>query len=149
MTGVVELVIATGVKRVGALQRADSLGLPGCRLGQRLRQRPRARIAATKPTAHTTKDKPATAATSLLIDLDDELLADAQRELHTSGVSDTVRTALRRAAAAAARARQVRWLGDGGSPSWPRRRSAATHFPSPSAASPATSRSSFTEAAQP
>jgi Arc/MetJ family transcription regulator len=46
--------------------------------------------------------------------LDDDLLADAQRELHTSGVSDTVRAALRHAAATAARARQVQWLTEGG-----------------------------------
>lgn len=52
--------------------------------------------------------------TKRLIDLDDELLAAAQRELHTSGVSDTVRTALRNAATAATRARQVQWLADGG-----------------------------------
>jgi Arc/MetJ family transcription regulator len=52
--------------------------------------------------------------TKRLIELDDELLEAAQRELHTSGVSDTVRSALRHAAAAAARARQVNWLTDGG-----------------------------------
>jgi Arc/MetJ family transcription regulator len=52
--------------------------------------------------------------TKRLIDLDDELLAAAQRELHTSGVSDTVRAALRHAATAAARARQVQWLADEG-----------------------------------
>ena len=52
--------------------------------------------------------------TKCLIDLDDELLARAQRELNTSGVSDTVRAALRQAASAAARARQVTWLRDGG-----------------------------------
>ena len=52
--------------------------------------------------------------TKRLIELDDELLADAQRELRTSGVSDTVRAALRHAAAAAARARQVTWLEEGG-----------------------------------
>ncbi len=52
--------------------------------------------------------------TKRLIELDDELLADAQRELHTVGVSDTVRAALRHAAASAARARQIRWLTDGG-----------------------------------
>ena len=52
--------------------------------------------------------------TKRLIDLDDELLARAQRELNTSGVSDTVRAALRQAASAAARARQVAWLRDGG-----------------------------------
>jgi Arc/MetJ family transcription regulator len=52
--------------------------------------------------------------TKRLIDLDDELLASAQRELNTSGVSDTVRAALRQAASAAARARQVAWLREGG-----------------------------------
>ncbi len=52
--------------------------------------------------------------TKRLIELDDDLLADAQRALHTEGVSDTVRAALRQAAANAARARQVDWLTDGG-----------------------------------
>jgi Arc/MetJ family transcription regulator len=52
--------------------------------------------------------------TKRLIDLDDELLARAQRELSTTGVSDTVRAALRQAASAAARARQVAWLREGG-----------------------------------
>jgi Arc/MetJ family transcription regulator len=52
--------------------------------------------------------------TKRLIDLDDELLADAQRELNTTGVSDTVRTALQQAAARSARARQVAWLHEGG-----------------------------------
>jgi Arc/MetJ family transcription regulator len=52
--------------------------------------------------------------TKRLIDLDDELLIAAQRELHTSGVSDTVREALRQSAATAARAREVMWLKDGG-----------------------------------
>lgn len=52
--------------------------------------------------------------TKRLIDLDDELLARAQRELHTSGISDTVRAALQQAASAAARARQVAWLREGG-----------------------------------
>ena len=49
-----------------------------------------------------------------LIDLDDDLLKEAQRELGTTGVSDTVRAALQQAAAAAARARQVQWLTSGG-----------------------------------
>ena len=49
-----------------------------------------------------------------LIDLDDDLLMEAQRELGTTGVSDTVRAALRQADAAAARARQVEWLASGG-----------------------------------
>lgn len=52
--------------------------------------------------------------TKRLIDLDDELLARAQRELNTSGISDTVRAALQQAADAAARARQVVWLREGG-----------------------------------
>jgi Arc/MetJ family transcription regulator len=52
--------------------------------------------------------------TKRLIDLDDDLLAEAQRELRTEGVSDTVRAALRHAAASTARARQIRWLTDGG-----------------------------------
>lgn len=52
--------------------------------------------------------------TKRLIDLDDDLLARAQQELNTSGVSDTVRAALRQAASAAARARQVAWLRKGG-----------------------------------
>jgi Arc/MetJ family transcription regulator len=45
-----------------------------------------------------------------LIDLDDDLLAAAQRELKTTGISDTVRMAMQLAAAASARARQVEWL---------------------------------------
>jgi Arc/MetJ family transcription regulator len=49
-----------------------------------------------------------------LIDLDDELLAEAQRQLGTTGVTDTVRTALAQVTAAAARARQVTWLTEGG-----------------------------------
>jgi Arc/MetJ family transcription regulator len=49
-----------------------------------------------------------------LIDLDDELLAAAQRELSTTGVSDTVRTALQQVAATSARARQIEWLEQGG-----------------------------------
>lgn len=52
--------------------------------------------------------------TKRLIDLDDALLADAQRELNTTGVSDTVRAALRQATARSARARQVAWLQEGG-----------------------------------
>jgi Arc/MetJ family transcription regulator len=52
--------------------------------------------------------------TKRLIDLDDDLLARAQRELNTTGVSETVRAALRQAASAAARARQVTWLREGG-----------------------------------
>lgn len=52
--------------------------------------------------------------TKRLIDLDDALLAAAQRELNTTGVSDTVRAALQQAAARSARARQVEWLRNGG-----------------------------------
>lgn len=52
--------------------------------------------------------------TKRLIELDDDLLDDAQRELNTTGVSDTVRTALKQAASASARARQIDWLRDGG-----------------------------------
>jgi Arc/MetJ family transcription regulator len=52
--------------------------------------------------------------TKRLIDLDDELLANAQRELNTTGVSDTVRTAPQQAAARSARARQLTWLHEGG-----------------------------------
>jgi Arc/MetJ family transcription regulator len=52
--------------------------------------------------------------TKRLIELDDELLAAAQHELGTTGVSETVRTALRQATAGAARARQVDWLTEGG-----------------------------------
>jgi Arc/MetJ family transcription regulator len=52
--------------------------------------------------------------TKRLIDLDDDLLARAQRELNTSGISDTVRAALQQAASAVARARQVAWLREGG-----------------------------------
>jgi Arc/MetJ family transcription regulator len=52
--------------------------------------------------------------TKRLIDLDDDLLAAAQKELNTSGVTDTVRLALQQAAALSARARQVAWLRDGG-----------------------------------
>jgi len=49
-----------------------------------------------------------------LIDLDDDLLAAAQRELSTTGVSDTVRAALQHVAATSARARQIEWLEQGG-----------------------------------
>jgi Arc/MetJ family transcription regulator len=52
--------------------------------------------------------------TKRLIDVDDELLDSAAHELGTTGVSDTVRTALRHAAAVSARARQVDWLSEGG-----------------------------------
>ncbi|MRH86969.1 DUF2191 domain-containing protein [Nocardia sp. SYP-A9097] len=52
--------------------------------------------------------------TKRLIEIDDDLLASAQRELGTNGVSDTVRAALRTAAAVGARAREIEWLTDGG-----------------------------------
>lgn len=52
--------------------------------------------------------------TKRLIELDDDLLAAAQKELKTSGVSDTVRIALQQAAASSARARQIAWLQAGG-----------------------------------
>ncbi|MCZ4552320.1 DUF2191 domain-containing protein [Gordonia rubripertincta] len=52
--------------------------------------------------------------TKRLIELDDDLLAAAQLELGTAGVSDTVRAALRHAAATSARAREIGWLSDGG-----------------------------------
>lgn len=52
--------------------------------------------------------------TKRLIDLDDELVETAQRELGTSTVTETVRVALREAAARRARSRQVDWLSQGG-----------------------------------
>ncbi|HEX8768656.1 MAG TPA: hypothetical protein VF714_09815 [Jatrophihabitans sp.] len=52
--------------------------------------------------------------TKRLIDLDDDLLREAQRQLGTTGVTDTVRTALAQVTASAARARQVAWLTEGG-----------------------------------
>jgi Arc/MetJ family transcription regulator len=52
--------------------------------------------------------------TKRLIELDDDLLDAAQQELKTTGVSDTVRTALQQAAARSARARQIAWLQEGG-----------------------------------
>lgn len=52
--------------------------------------------------------------TKRLIELDDDLLAAAQRELKTTGVTDTVRRALQHAAAISSRARQVTWLQEGG-----------------------------------
>jgi len=47
--------------------------------------------------------------TEHLIDIDDDLLAAAQRELNTTGVSDTVRRALEHVTTTSARARQVAW----------------------------------------
>lgn len=52
--------------------------------------------------------------TKRLIEIDDALLDEARVALGTERVSDTVRAALRHAAAAAARARQIEWLTDGG-----------------------------------
>lgn len=49
-----------------------------------------------------------------LIELDDELLDAARSALHTTGVTDTVRCALREAVAAQARGRQIDWLVGGG-----------------------------------
>ncbi|SKT85981.1 type II toxin-antitoxin system VapB family antitoxin [Mycobacteroides abscessus] len=49
-----------------------------------------------------------------LVDLDDELLKAAQDELGTTTISETVRAALREAAARGARARQFEWLTSGG-----------------------------------
>lgn len=58
------------------------------------------------------------AVTKRLIEISDDLLAAAQRELGTSGISDTVRQALEEAVASSAqRARReeyLRWLLDGG-----------------------------------
>lgn len=47
--------------------------------------------------------------TEHLIDIDDDLLAAAQRELNTTGVSDTGRRALEHVITTSARARQVAW----------------------------------------
>jgi len=52
--------------------------------------------------------------TKRLIDIDDELLELARAELETEGVSDTVRAALRHAAAAGARRREVVRMVEGG-----------------------------------
>src|SRR5215203_1848385 len=65
-------------------------------------------------TSHISAKKGGLTVTKRLIDLDDELLAAAQRELNTTVVSDTVRAALQQAASAAARARQLTWLREGG-----------------------------------
>jgi len=51
--------------------------------------------------------------TKRLIDLDDDLVVAAQRELRTTDISDTVCVALRYVAAGAARTRQVAWLKEG------------------------------------
>lgn len=52
--------------------------------------------------------------TKRLIDLDDELLETARRELGTATIADTVRTALYEAASRRARSRQIDWLTAGG-----------------------------------
>ena len=52
--------------------------------------------------------------TKRLIEIDDQLLDGAREALRTTGVSETVREALRQSAAATARARQVEWLTAGG-----------------------------------
>ncbi|MGV0749805.1 DUF2191 domain-containing protein [Mycolicibacter minnesotensis] len=52
--------------------------------------------------------------TKRLIDLDDELLETARRELGTTTIADTVRAALREAATHRARTRQIEWLTSGG-----------------------------------
>ena len=50
----------------------------------------------------------------VLIDLDDDLVASASAELGTAGAADTVWAALRHAASRGARAREIRWLTEGG-----------------------------------
>lgn len=52
--------------------------------------------------------------TKRLIDIDDDLLDGARQELGTTGIADTVRTALMLAANRSARVRQVQWLVSGG-----------------------------------
>jgi Arc/MetJ family transcription regulator len=52
--------------------------------------------------------------TKRLIEIDDELLESARQELGTSGIADTVRSALQLAAARSARIRQIEWLTGGG-----------------------------------
>jgi Arc/MetJ family transcription regulator len=52
--------------------------------------------------------------TKRLIELDDDLLAEAGRQLNTTGVSETVREALRQSAAIGARMRQIEWMRAGG-----------------------------------
>ncbi len=52
--------------------------------------------------------------TKRLIEIDDELLESARQELGTSGITDTVRSALQFAAARSARLREVEWLSSGG-----------------------------------
>ena len=52
--------------------------------------------------------------TKRLIDIEDDLLENARKELGTTGIADTVRSALQLAATRAARVRQVEWLVAGG-----------------------------------
>lgn len=52
--------------------------------------------------------------TKRLIEIDDELLESARRELGTTGIADTVRSALQFAAARSARISQIEWLTSGG-----------------------------------
>jgi Arc/MetJ family transcription regulator len=52
--------------------------------------------------------------TKRLVDIEDELLETARRELGTTGIADTVRSALQLAATRAARSREVAWLVSGG-----------------------------------
>jgi Arc/MetJ family transcription regulator len=100
--------------------RAAEASAPGCRSGSAgpgrvvCRWRPVALSAYTADGLRIYILEGISPVTKRLIDLDDELLASAQRELNTTGVSDTVRAALQQAASAAARARQLTWLRDGG-----------------------------------
>ena len=52
--------------------------------------------------------------TKRLIELDDDLLVDAQRALNTTGITDTVRAALEESVKSAARRDEVDWLIAGG-----------------------------------
>jgi hypothetical protein len=56
--------------------------------------------------------------TKRLVEIDDELLESAQRELGTTGIADTVRSALHLAAAPSARLQEVEWLASGGMAKW-------------------------------
>lgn len=53
-------------------------------------------------------------AVRVMMDLDDDLLASAEAELGTVGAADTVRAALDQVASRGARAREIRWLIEGG-----------------------------------
>ncbi|WP_319447169.1 MULTISPECIES: DUF2191 domain-containing protein [unclassified Mycobacterium] len=52
--------------------------------------------------------------TKRLIEIDDELLESAKQELGTTGIADTVRSALQFAAARSARLSHIEWLRSGG-----------------------------------